>query len=462
MTFVQPAFLLFFASVVIVYWRLPHGLARHWFLLSASLVFYGSFEVRGLVIILSVSFVAWLTPLLVERYKRVSRAIIIVAIAALLFQLGVFKYYNFFINSASPLLALWGLDAKAYPLSLILPVGISFYTFMAISYIVDHARGILPADRDPVRVFLYMTFFPHLVAGPIVRADDFMPQLFGRKTLTPEYLTDGARLFVLGFVYKAVIADNIAPFVDKIYSAPADHHGAVLWLATLGFHAQIYFDFAGYTTMAIGIARLLGYWLPDNFNFPYLSTSVSEFWHRWHISLSRWLRDYLYIPLGGNRQGKGAQYRNLMITMLLGGLWHGASWQFVLWGGLHGAALIVNHLWRARAPFPLPSFAAWVVTQVFIVLTWVPFRATTWADMVFIYRQMFAFTDQAFIAGVAAVPAAIIILPLVVDHLALGRGWVKQPILQNPVLFWALVGAAAAVALIAVPLASSPFIYIQF
>jgi alginate O-acetyltransferase complex protein AlgI len=260
--------------------------------------------------------------------------------------------------------------------SIVLPIGISFFTFQAISYVVDVYRGETRA-APLIDVAILQAFFPHIVAGPIVRANELLPQLRTPRDPRAVLAGPGILMIVGGLVKKTVIADELARrIVDPVYSDPGAHSGGEVLLAFYGFAAQIYCDFSGYTDMAIGLALLLGYQLPQNFNGPYLALSLRDFWRRWHMTLSRWLRDYLYIPLGGSRKGRAKTYRNLMITMLLGGLWHGASWTFALWGGIHGTALSAERFARERFPgFRLPVWAAWLVTFHVVCVAWVFFRA---------------------------------------------------------------------------------------
>jgi alginate O-acetyltransferase complex protein AlgI len=356
-----------------------------------------------------------------------------------------------------------GLGSPLPLVQIVLPIGISFFTFQAISYVVDVYRGKTRA-APLIDVAILQAFFPHIVAGPIVRANELLPQL--RAPRDPRDVLAGPAIFLIvgGIVKKTVIADELARrIVDPVYSEPSAHSGAEVLLAFYGFAAQIYCDFSGYTDMAIGLALLLGYQLPQNFNRPYLALSLQDFWRRWHMTLSRWLRDYLYIPLGGNRRGRGRTYRNIMITMLLGGLWHGASWTFGLWGGIHGAALSAERLARERFPgFRLPAWAAWLVTFHVVCVAWVFFRAP---DL-----------DTAFgvLGGLGlGGPSPLVTLPLVLLVAAsvalqtVPRDWwrdaeawlVARPlVLQGIAVGAVIVAADAAVGQQGV----APFIYYQF
>jgi alginate O-acetyltransferase complex protein AlgI len=320
---------------------------------------------------------------------------------------------------------------------------------------------------------LYIAFFPQLVSGPIVRATVFLPQLAQKQAL------DGGDLFValqsigLGFLYKVAFADAIAPFVDSVFKAPAQFSWIYLLAGGLGFYCQIYFDFNGYSLIAIGVSRLFGYRLPDNFNFPYCATSLTNFWHRWHISLSTWLRDYLYIPLGGNRGPLLKQLRNLMCTMLLGGLWHGASWNFVLWGGIHGAVLCAEKVIRGRDPrkeqrafaLSVSLGLGWILTQFIVFLLWIPFRASNFQDTlnfitgIFSLRAGLASVEQQ--AGM--IPWLLLLLPVFCDTFVVRslKAWREKPALTPELAFAILVLATLCVGLLA-KTGLRPFIYFQF
>ncbi|MFN5324190.1 MAG: MBOAT family O-acyltransferase [Bacteroidota bacterium] len=302
-----------------------------------------------------------------------------------------FKYKNFFLETVS--------DVTGNPFeleTLILPIGISFYTFQSISFLVDlyKRRFSMPDFHD---YLLYMTFFPHLVAGPIVRAKDFLPQLSVKPVINMAYLNEGLYLITKGFLKKAVVADHVSQYSDAVFSAPASFSGFEHIFSTLCYTLQIYCDFSGYTDMAIGIALLMGYRLCMNFDSPYKSTSITEFWRRWHISLSSWLRDYIYIPMGGNRKGFPPQLLFLVLTMLIGGFWHGADWKFVFWGVAHGLLLVIHKLWTKYVPIKSMgifwSMAGWVLTFACVALLWVPFRAVSYADAMVVYNAIWMYSD---------------------------------------------------------------------
>jgi alginate O-acetyltransferase complex protein AlgI len=480
MLFNSGSFFCFLLLVLLGYWLLPANFLRKILLVGASLLFYGWWDWRflGLLgfVILSVFFGARLV--LLERRKGNRRRALIYLWCCLgveLAVLGFFKYFNFF--EANLLLALQSLgvhaNAAGPTIRILLPIGISFYTFHAITLAVDTFRGTVDRKVSLLDVALYIAFFPQLVAGPIVRATVFLPQIEKKQTLDGNDLFIAVQSIGLGFLYKVVLADAIAPFVDSVFQAPAQLSWVYLLAGGLGFYCQIYFDFNGYSLIAIGVSRLFGYRLPDNFNFPYCATSLTAFWRRWHISLSTWLRDYLYIPLGGNRGSLLKQLRNLMCTMLLGGLWHGASWNFVLWGGTHGAILCAEKLIQGgRSRKEHREFAlsiglvfGWLVTQVIVFLLWIPFRASNFQDTmsfiagIFSLRSGTAPVEQP--AGM--IPWLLLLLPVFCDTFLVRslRVWREKPALNPELAFAILVLATLCVALLA-KTGLRPFIYFQF
>lgn len=342
--------------------------AQNMMLLVASYVFYGWWDWRFLGLLLGSTVVDYACARWIDRRvaqpesfdgataplrytPAVRRRILLISILVNLGVLGVFKYYDFFADSLAEALTALGVQASPMTLGVLLPVGISFYTFQTLSYTIDVYRGDLPAHRGFVEFALFVSFFPQLVAGPIVRATDLLPQITRPRTLSLQQTCDGGRLLFWGLFKKLVLADNLALVADRIFEPGATHHGGAVLVGVYAFALQIYCDFSGYTDMARGCSKLLGFELPLNFNLPYLATNPVEFWRRWHITLSTWLRDYLYIPLGGSRRGSRRAAINLMLTMILGGLWHGAAWTFVLWGVYQGALLV---LYKSVQPWWTP------------------------------------------------------------------------------------------------------------
>jgi D-alanyl-lipoteichoic acid acyltransferase DltB (MBOAT superfamily) len=374
------SFIWFLGLVLALYYCLEQKWQNR-MLLVASYVFYAAWDWRFLGLIWFITLTSYLAGLVIGRSGKPAqrKAALATVAAACLLPLGFYKYYNFFIHSFAHLISIWGLSASLPTLSIILPVGISFYTFQALGYVIDVYRRKQEPESDPLIFALYMAYFPHLVAGPIQRADHLIPALRSRRAVCRSDIGVGLELMLVGYVRKVAIADAVAPYVNACFAAPQDTGGLNLLFGLYLFAIQIYGDFAGYTDIARGMSRLMGINLMINFRQPYFSTSMQDFWRRWHISLSSWLRDYLYISLGGNRHGTVQTIRNLLLTMLLGGLWHGASWTFVIWGGLHGLYLSAERLIHgARAPEEGRSL--WKVLKIvatfhLVVFTWLFFRA---------------------------------------------------------------------------------------
>ncbi len=475
MIFTEPVFLAFLAPVFLLYWFVLRGReARLSLLLAASALFYGWWDWRFLFLIALVIVISWFGAIRAGQFPRdhpVRRFWLTAAIVINLTVLAIFKYFGFFAASSAAALEAMGLNASIPVVNILLPVGISFYIFQAISYVIDTARGQIAPERRIRRVALYIAFFPQLVAGPIVRAASFFPQMEKAKRLSGALIASGGRAFLIGFAYKAGIADNLAPFVDPVYGSALVAGDADLsaWSnsaligATLAFAGQIYFDFAGYSLMAIGVARWFGYYIPKNFDYPYSARSVTEFWRRWHISLSTWLRDYLYIPLGGNRAGQWLTYRNLMATMVLGGLWHGAAWTFIAWGALHGAALAFHRAFFVGTERRAGVILALILTQGFILLSWVPFRAEDFTDMLTVWSAFAGLRA----GGPDTLPWLVWGVPLLVAlDAVMGRSRLSRlsraRFLRNPLVWWGGLGAVTAMLLALYPLEAAPFVYFQF
>ncbi|MDA0785735.1 MAG: MBOAT family protein [Proteobacteria bacterium] len=468
MLFTDARFAIFFILCFAVYWLLSRNNHRHYFLLVMSYLFYAAWDYRFLTLIIYATAVAYVASMLLVKAQDAKRRrrILFVAVGLELVSLFFFKYLGFVFESISAIAGVL-FQAPELPIpDILLPVGISFFTFQAISYIVDVGRGDTRASSNPLDVALYIAFFPQLVAGPIVRSTDFMPQLAETKTLNWDGFIHGAAVFLLGFCYKAAIADNLALVVDPVFTDPAEWSRLSLWVAALAFHSQIYFDFAGYSWMAIGVALMLGFELPRNFNYPYIARNIRDFWQRWHISLSSWLRDYLYIPLGGSRNGWSRFVFAAMVTMILGGIWHGASWNFVLWGLLHGLAIVI---FRFRAHIPLLGgrpwgvFAGIAMTQIWVFMLWIPFRADTLGDTTFIISKMFGFGLSLGERGYPVWMLLIVLLPVLVDVMAGAKvERLRRMRPGTPFVYGVVAGAAFALMLVLLPLDSSPFIYFRF
>ena len=439
--------------------------AQKLMLLAASYYFYGQWQWHYLLLVWFSTLADYVIGLRLPRTRHPRRLVAFSAVLNLGF-LAVFKYANWLIDTFNGASASLGSALHVTPVDLLLPVGISFYTFQSLSYTIDVYRRELPPRRNLLDYALAVAFFPQIEAGPIVRAREFLAELDGPQRVDFADVKRALVLIALGYVKKVVLADNLAPIADPVFDDPAAHGFWDCLLALYAFAFQIYCDFSGYTDIAIGCALLLGIRFPPNFDHPYAAQSIQEFWRRWHMTLSRWLRDYLYIPLGGNRKGEARTYANLMATMLLGGLWHGASWNFVIWGGLHGAYLAGERAllprWRGWSAAN-PLAAAWRVLVTFhlVCLAWVFFRAhdlpQAGALLGRLAEPRLSTFDAAAHGATAVLVAALFLAQQLGAHLRY-----KQRIAANDALFAAtLAGAMAAMVLFA-PAAGAPFIYFQF
>ena len=346
-------------------------------LLLASWVFYGAWDWRFVALLIASAFINWSSARIIDALDApgTRKLVVTIGIVANLGILGFFKYYDFFLEQLGGLLATWGYARDLPLLQIVLPVGVSFFTFQGMSYLIDVYRGRIRAG-SLLDITLLMSFFPHLVAGPIVRGADLLPQFEKTPKLNRGMVSMALLLIVWGLFKKAVVASELSVnLVDPVFFDPSAHSSLDLLLAAYGYAVQIYCDFSAYSDMAIGIAALFGYRFPRNFNQPYRAASLQDFWRRWHISLSSWLRDYLYIGLGGNRGGLFMQCRNILLTMLLGGFWHGAKWTFVIWGALHGGVQVIETLWRKAGLPGLPKLLGILVTFHIVTLGWIFFRA---------------------------------------------------------------------------------------
>lgn len=393
MLFNSIQFAVFFPVVFCVYWTLlrKNVRMRNLFLFIASSVFYGAWDWRFLLLLYGSASVDFVTAYCIDKTESTAKRKWLVGLTLFsnLSILGFFKYFNFFNESLVLLLAKLGWNTSPLALNVILPVGISFYTFQSIAYVIDVYRKEIKASTDYVEFMAFVSFFPQLVAGPIERARHMLPQFSKQHIFTYEDGVSGLRLILYGLFKKVVIADNVSKFVDTVYSTPQQYHGLVTICATLLFALQIYCDFSGYSDMAIGIARLLGFNLMKNFRTPYFAVSLKEFWQRWHISLSTWFRDYLYIPLGGNKVSEPRRYFNLFVTFLISGLWHGANFTFIVWGSIHGFCLLIEEYLKTRIAITMPVLLRYVLTMVVVCYAWVYFRAESIADAFSITSSFF-------------------------------------------------------------------------
>lgn len=425
-----------FLIFALVVYSIHAGLAqrfRNTFLLLASYVFYASWDPRFLALLLFSTAIDFSVGKALEAAHTATsrKRLLAVSLICNLSVLGFFKYFNFFLSSAEKLLHTIGIEAPLPYLNIILPVGISFYTFQTLSYTIDVYRRQLVPTKSFVNFALYIAFFPQLVAGPIERATNLLPQIEHSRSVSLEQFQSGSWLIFWGLFKKMVVADNLSLYVDQVYSNPQETTGIAVLLATYAFAYQIYCDFSGYTDVARGLAKLLGIELMLNFNRPYLATSPSDFWRRWHISLSTWLRDYLYIPLGGNRFGSFFTYRNLLLTMILGGLWHGAHGTFVLWGLYHGIILCAFRVFLSEGAAPQKAITKWV--QIFVMfhltcLGWLMFRANSLGDLKTLVKQLFLNVGSIESVGTILFPIAFFI-----SLLWLVEWWTKSE--ENPTTF---------------------------
>ena len=485
MIFTTPEFVVFGVLFFVIHFSLA-GRGRKGWLLAASYAFYGSWNAAFLLLIIGSTLIDFVVArgIAATSDQRRRNRLLLVSLTVNLGALAFFKYCNFFVGSFAALLGALGFEAHLPTLNVLLPVGISFYTFQTMSYTIDVWRGVERPTDDLLDFALYVAFFPQLVAGPIERAGHLLPQIAKLPELRP--IVSGIGLIALGCFKKAVVADHIASVVDMTYADVDATYGPALWLGTYAFAVQIYCDFSGYSDIAVGLGRLLGLDIIENFQSPYAAAGPSEFWRRWHISLSSWLRDYLYIPLGGNRGGWFYVRRNLMLTMLLGGLWHGAAWNFVLWGLWHGALLIVfRPRWMRRLVERVEgsNIALRIVSQLvrrvvffhLVCLGWALFRAQSLADCAVLFGKLLTpwnWDLDAFATGVEASGqgpwlwgiGAVVVGTVLVQNL-----WThgQKRLIDR---FWRAPAAVRFVVVVAVfyacmllaPEKPPPFIYFQF
>lgn len=438
------------------------------FVVAFSFYFYYKSSGWFVLLLVATSLIDWgVSRLMARTSSRAGRRCLLwTSILVSLSVLGYFKYANFFLWNWNMMV-----EGNFQPLDIVLPVGISFYTFQSISYVVDVYKGRVAATATWLEYVFFLSFFPALVAGPIVRADYFLPQIRENHRATRDEVYAGLWLIILGVLKKAVIADYIAQYNDLIFSSPTGYSGFESLMGVVGYTMQIYCDFSGYSDMAIGIALIMGFRLSRNFDFPYKSKSLTEFWRRWHISLSSWLRDYVYIPLGGNRRGTLRTYLNNFLTMLIGGLWHGAAWKFVFWGAMHGLGLAVHKATlplTRRLPDVWPVKAvSWAVTMVYVSLLWVFFRADSWTDSWLIIRNIFENFSPAHIVPFAEVRYMwIVMMAIIIAAHALPQRWwdavagafVRSPWVVKLIVF--LIAVQLVIEFAGEDVA--PFIYFQF
>lgn len=470
MLFPTLEFLLFFLGVFFASWALRRWVEpRKLFLTLASYGFYAAWDWRFCFLLLGSSLFNWVAGLVLERLDdgRRRRWALAAAVGGNLAVLGFFKYYDFFIEQLNDLFLSVGMERELPYMAVILPVGISFFTFQGISYVIDVYRRDVTASRSALDILLYISFFPQLVAGPIVRAATLIPQLRARPDPSAILMSWGLVLVLVGLFKKLIVANYLAThIVDEVFFDPGYYSSWDLLVAAYAYAVQIYCDFSGYSDMAIGMAAMLGYRFDKNFDQPYRAASIREFWRRWHISLSSWLRDYLYIPLGGSRRGRWITRRNLMITMLLGGIWHGAAWTFVIWGLMHGLALAVENIVTGRRQLerrqPLLRALGVLYAFHFVVLAFVFFRAEN-LDYALLYLEQLLVSD---LPTMLTTPFVLLLVGLGLAFHFIPRDTVERTGAALSRLPAVVQGAIAAAVLLAIsamgPEGVAPFIYFQF
>ncbi len=476
MLFSEFRFAVFLVAVFFLYWVvLKNNTSRKIMLLIASYVFYGAWDYRFLSLIAVSTLIDYFAAIKISHTEHYKKTWLYVSLIMNLGLLGFFKYCNFFIDSFIHFAHSIGFHPSQPTLDIILPVGISFYTFQTLSYTIDVYRGKLAPSKNLLDFSLFVSFFPQLVAGPIVKASDFIWQLQEKKIFRIKQFRIGINVFLLGFFKKVVISDNIAPIIDLVFSHTMDYSLFASWIGILLYALQIYFDFSGYSDMAIGTSKLFGYELIKNFDYPYFSQNITQFWRRWHISLSSWLKEYLYISLGGNKGSQWFVNRNLMLTMLLGGLWHGAGWNFVIWGGLHGFALIAHKLWMQKKFSLLPDslhFISIIISTLFtfyfVCVCWIFFRAQD-TQTAMILLQRFCLFESGGLKNISSLWLLVFIVPaLEYIGFKLFSWWhtkykkTFEDFIIPHWLYGPAVGIAIGCMLLFSPTNNTPFIYFQF
>lgn len=479
MEFNSFAFLLFFLGVLFTYHVVPDH-RKSALLLLASFAFYGHWQPLFLSVLVAVASIAFLTGLAMERTPGKRHRVMWSGVIAILVILGLFKYASFFSNS---ILFLAGDTLSAHAinrLNALLPIGISFYSFQALSYIMDAYRGKVKVELDPKALGLYLAFFPQILAGPIERPATLLPQLKALKPFQAEHVLAGLKRMLWGFACKLLVADQLAPIVDGVFADVAGHGGITILLATYLFGFQIYFDFLGYTHIAMGAAQMMGITLSRNFNVPYAAHSLRDFWHRWHITLSRWFRDYVYIPLGGNRTSAHRHVLAILAVFSLSGLWHGASWTFVIWGSLHGVAYLMETVisrWGKGAAFQtkISRRVGQIATFNAVMLLWLPFRSDSVAELhqavqgifsVPIQQQDTATEILALVHGNGSLLAAILTLLIAALILDARNGierFIQRPLAEKVTSTELLTWDAILILLLLMgDLGGSQFVYFRF
>lgn len=497
MSFVSLQFLIFFVIVTSLYFIFPHKF-RTIFLLTASSIFYMAFIPQYVLILFFLIMVDYIAGILIQgsrgQRRKIYLLISIVTTCAILF---VFKYFNFFVDNYIWVAKTLHLENTISYLDIILPLGLSFHTFQSLAYVIEVYRGKQKAEKNLATYALYVMFYPQLVAGPIERPQNLLHQFYQKHKFVYERVISGLRLMLWGVFMKVVIADRMAIIVNNVYQDPTKHQGIVLILATMAFAFQIFCDFAGYSNIAIGAARVMGFSLMRNFNNPYISKSVAEFWTRWHISLCTWFRDYMYIPLGGNRVGVPRWSLNIMVVFLLSGLWHGASWTFVIWGTLNGVYILFHHLTKGffvkiadlfglSAHTKITGVIQTLITFSLITFSWIFFRAQSLADALYISSHLFTnlgndllslknfdfgavilhITQQKIVLGISSMDLTLVIIATVIMqfvHLKQETQSIQKTFTSKPLLIrWSFYYACLFLIAYYVTTRQEQFLYFQF
>ncbi len=475
-------FAIFLPIVFALYWLLPHKY-RWVFLLGVSYYFYMSWNVKYVFLILITTVVSYFTALFIEKSdnrgqkKLALTAVLVVCLGILV----MFKYLNFIFESIDNVMRVFSIEMHPIVLNLMLPVGISFYTFQTLSYVIDVYRGEIKAEHHFGYYATFVSFFPQLVAGPIERTKNLLPQIKGEHTFNYNQAMYGVRLMIWGYFKKMVVADTLAIYVDKVFDNLPQYKGFSLIVVSLFFTLQIYGDFSGYSDIARGTAKLLGIELMENFKSPYFSRSIHEFWNRWHISLSTWFKDYVYIPLGGNRVSKPRHYFNLMVTFLVSGLWHGANWTFVIWGGIHGLAQVLENVIFGRKvredkEINIGSLFRMLAVFIFVAFAWIFFRSQSLHDAIYVISNSFngisspiAYLHEGFLSiGISKMRLLVyglfLFLPLALyDFFSLKRDLITEFSARSAPVRWAVTYGFTMLSIMLMPvLEKSEFIYFQF
>ena len=477
MLFNSLGYAVFLPIVFIVYWLIPHKY-RWIFLLGASYYFYMSWNPKYVILILGTTLLSYLCAIKIEKTdsKKTKKVWMMSALVVLIGLLFVFKYLNFFSASVCEFLGLFSIKLNPFVYKLVLPVGISFYSFQMLSYVIDVYKGTVPAEHNFAIYASFISYFPKLFAGPIERASNLIPQIKSDHKIDPDQIAYGLKLMLWGYFKKMVVSDYISKYVDAVYGNVNGYHGFSFFIASVLFSIQIYCDFSGYSDIAIGTSELFGIHLMTNFRSPYFSKSVKEFWNRWHISLSTWFRDYVYIPLGGNRCSKAKHRMNLFVTLLLSGLWHGANWTFLAWGGVHGLALVAEDVLKKPLAkihnSKIGGVISWIVTCFFCNLAWVFFRADSISQACFVIRNMFSGIGNigSYVAsGIAemAIPVGyigvLLIILFIYDLIGMNTDAIKKLNKKSPWIKWPIyIIMTLIVVFMSQKGEPAEFIYLQF